>query len=293
KCAKDCATGVVCCAYPRNCTKSPLKRGAQLLTVAEVVAVSAGASKAGGEIGGRHRHNDAPEPGFRRGVTRRYKPYPSGSRNQKRLSARRPQSVGAAVEVALGKIGRGYMSDGREACVPCHRQHLRRSEEAEEGCPRRSRVFLDFLVLLPLLAFGELRRQKKRHRQCRASGERREAAQCGRDCIPRQVHRDAGACDHRWPTRIEARGREPVPPVIACLEVDRRQSQPVGNAEAKIDQALALPRLRLRPALREGVESGAEYEVLCDAERGLFGDKVIDEASAGNYSCPEPARAVG
>ena len=56
---------------------------------------------------------------------------------------------------------------------------------------------------------------------------------------------------------------------VARLEVDRHEPQPVGNAEAELDQALALPRLRaglvdlehaqargdLRPALREGVEA--------------------------------------
>jgi hypothetical protein len=62
-----------------------------------------------------------------------------------------------------------------------------------------------------------------------------------------------------------------LPPGVACLEVDRNESQPLRDAEAELDQALSLPGLRarlvdleykqaggdLRPALGESVQAAA------------------------------------
>ncbi len=75
--------------------------------------------------------------------------------------------------------------------------------------------------------------------------------------------------------RVEAGGCQLLQPGIARLEVDRHQPQPIGHAEAKLDQAPALPCLRSRPvdlehaeargdlgpALGEGVEPRAEDDV--------------------------------
>ena len=77
---------------------------------------------------------------------------------------------------------------------------------------------------------------------------------------------------------------QPLPPRAARLEVDRYQPQPVRDAVAELDQPLALPGLGtglvdlehpqaggdLRPALGEGVEAGAEDDVLADAVAGLL-----------------------
>ena len=93
---------------------------------------------------------------------------------------------------------------------------------------------------------------------------------------------------------VEARRRQPLPPRVARLEVDRHEPQERRDAEAELDEALALPGLRaglidlehqqaggeLRPALGEGVEARAEDDVLPDAAGGLFGDEIFDEAGA-------------
>ena len=98
---------------------------------------------------------------------------------------------------------------------------------------------------------------------------------------------------------------KPVPPALPGLEVDRHQAQPVGDAEAELDEAATLPRLgaglvdledpeagaELGPALGESVEAGAEDDVLGDAGGGLLGHQVLDEAGAGHDRGPEPAGA--
>ena len=79
-----------------------------------------------------------------------------------------------------------------------------------------------------------------------------------------------------------------------------------GNAEAELDQALALPRLRtglidleheqtggeLRPALGEGVQARSEDDVLADAVGGLFHDQILDEAGAGHDGGAEGPREL-
>src|SRR5438270_10970350 len=59
-------------------------------------------------------------------------------------------------------------------------------------------------------------------------GKHRDLAQRGRD------RRLAG---------VKADGIEPLPPGTARLEIDRHQPQPLRDAEAELDQALALPGL--------------------------------------------------
>ena len=108
-----------------------------------------------------------------------------------------------------------------------------------------------------------------------------------------------------WPASKPA-AVEPFPPGIARLEIDRHEPQPVRDAEAELDQALPLPGLRtglvdlehpqaggdLRPALGEGVQAGAEDDVLADAAAGLLHDQILDEASTGHDGGAEAARAV-
>ena len=103
---------------------------------------------------------------------------------------------------------------------------------------------------------------------------------------------------------VEARGRQPLPPGVARLEVDRHEPQKRRDAEAELDQALALPRLRtglvdlehaqargeLGPALGEGVQARAEDDVLRDAAGGLLRDEILDEASAGHDGGAEGPR---
>ena len=137
--------------------------------------------------------------------------------------------------------------------------------------------------------------------------ERRDLAQRGRDRVPGEVHADAGGGHDRRPVGIEARGRQPLPPGVARLEVDRHEPQPRRDAEAELDQALALPGLRtglvdledpqaggeLRPALGEGVQAGAEDDVLADAAASLLHDQILDEASTGHDGGAEGPCATG
>src|SRR5262249_37860147 len=81
----------------------------------------------------------------------------------------------------------------------------------------------------------------------------------------------------------------------SAVEVDRRKSQERRDAEAKLDEALALPRLRTGPieleheqtgdelgsTLGEGVRSRSEDDVLPDATDSLFRDEIFDDASPG------------
>src|SRR5467141_368444 len=95
------------------------------------------------------------------------------------------------------------------------------------------------------------------------------------------------------PVEATTAGCQPLPPVVARLEVDRNEPQPLRDAETELDQALSFPSLRtrpvdleypqargdLRPALGERVQAGAEDDVLGDAAAGCFSDEVLDEAS--------------
>jgi hypothetical protein len=106
---------------------------------------------------------------------------------------------------------------------------------------------------------------------------------------------------------IEAGSRQPLPPVVAGLEVHRNEPQPVRDAEAEFHQALPLPGLRtgpvdlehphsgsdLRPALGERVQARTEDDVLAHALAGLFHDQVLDEACPGHDGGPERACALG
>src|SRR2546425_6856743 len=103
----------------------------------------------------------------------RYPPLLSG-RYQERHSARRPKAIGSAGEVALDKIGCGYVLGLRETGVAGQRQHLGRAKETEEGCPGCSRGFLDRLILRALVEFDERQRQHERRR----SEERRVGKEC-------------------------------------------------------------------------------------------------------------------
>ena len=64
-----------------------------------------------------------------------------------------------------------------------------------------------------------------------------------REVLDGQVHRDASGDDDRRPAGVETGRRHLLPPVPAGLEVDRHEPQPVGDAVAELDQALALPGL--------------------------------------------------
>src|SRR5262249_4976463 len=102
-----------------------------------------------------------------------------------------------------------------------------------------------------------------------------------RDCVLRQVHADPGRCYDCRPVYIKAGFRYTLPPRFAGLEVDRDEPKERRDAEAEIDHALALPRLRtgpidledeqaggeLRSTLGEGVQTRSEDDVLPDATR--------------------------
>jgi hypothetical protein len=99
----------------------------------------------------------------------------------------------------------------------------------------------------------------------------------------------------------------PVEPRIARLEVDRHEMQPGRHAEAEVDQALPLPGLRarlvhledmqapaqIRPPLREGVETGAQDDVLADAARRLGGDEILHDPRARHDARAEGAGEAG
>jgi len=82
--------------------------------------------------------------------------------------------------------------------------------------------------------------------------------------------------------------------------------RPLRDAEPEFDQALPLPSLRsrlvdleypqaggdLRLTLGEGVQAGAENDVLADTPTGLFNDQILDEAGTGHDGCAEGAREV-
>ena len=85
---------------------------------------------------------------------------------------------------------------------------------------------------------------------------------------------------------IETGCREPLPPVVVRLEVDRNEPQPIRNTETELDQALSFPGLRTRlvdlknkqtrsdlwPALRESIEASSENDVLPDATAHMVDD---------------------
>ena len=154
---------------------------------------------------------------------------------------------------------------------------------------------------------AKLDRQHERHGERRARRERRDLAQRGRDRVLGQVHADPGGSHDRRPVCIEAGFRQPLPPRFARLEVDRHEPQVRRNAEAEVDQALALPRLRtgpidleheqpggeLRSTLGKGVQARSEDDVLPDATGSLLRDEILDEASAGEDGGAEGPRERG
>jgi hypothetical protein len=98
------------------------------------------------------------------------------------------------------------------------------------------------------------------------------------------------------PVEATTAGRLASKPAADRLEIHRHQAQPLRDAEAEVDQALALPGLGtglvdleylqpggdLRPALGEGVQAGSEDRVLGDAAASLFHNQILDEASTGH-----------
>jgi hypothetical protein len=185
-------------------------------------------------------------------------------------------------------------------------QHLRRSEEAEEGRPGRPRTSLRPPSRRSLLFLDEFQRQDKRHGQRGARGERRDLAQRGRDRVPGQVQADARGGHDGRPAGVEARGDQLVPPAPAGFEVDRHQPQPLRDAEAELDEPAPLPGLGTRlvdleyaqaggdpgAALGEGVQAGSEDDVLADAVAGLFHYEVLDETGPGHGGCPGTAGGI-
>jgi hypothetical protein len=122
-----------------------------------------------------------------------------------------------------------------------------------------------------------------------------------------QVHGDAGGGHHGGLVCVEAGARQPLPPVVARLEVHRHQPQPIRDAIAELDQPLPLPGLcpwlvdlehpqpggHLRSALGEGVQARPEEDVLADAAAGLFDHQILDEARAGQDGGAEGAGEGG
>src|ERR1700722_1738786 len=139
-------------------------------------------------------------------------------------------------------------------------------------------------------------------RNVMASGE---PGQGGRVRVFGEVHGDAGGDDPRRLPGINAAGGQLVPPGPARLEVDRHQSQPRGDTEALLDETSALPRLGaglvdlehpevggdLGLALGEGIQTGAQDDVLANALAGLLGNQILDETSTNDNGRPEPAGA--
>ena len=122
-----------------------------------------------------------------------------------------------------------------------------------------------------------------------------------------EIHADASGDHHRGLVGTKARRRQRWPPRSTRLEVDRHEPEPIGDAVAQLDQALALPGLRgwlvdfehphprgdVWPTLGERVHSGAQDHVLADAELGLLGHQVLDEPSTGRDPGPEGTREIG
>ena len=82
----------------------------------------------------------------------------------------------------------------------------------------------------------------QQHRGRRQS-EPGDPAQGGRGGDFGEVHGDAGGDDDRWLVGLEAGRGQLLPPGPVRLEVERHEPQPVGDAVAELDQALALPGL--------------------------------------------------
>ena len=134
-----------------------------------------------------------------------------------------------------------------------------------------------------------------------------DLAQGGRVGLPGEVHGDAGGGHDGRLVGVESGRRQLLPPRPAGLEVHRHEPQPLGDAEAEFHQPLALPVLRtglvdledpqaggdLRSALGEGVQAGAEEDVLADAPGGLLGHQILDEPGPGHDGGPEAAGEVG
>src|SRR6185436_825315 len=154
------------------------------------------------------------------------------------------------------------------------------------------------------LGVRQLDRKHERHGERGARSERRDLAQRCRDRVLGQVHADTGGRHDRWPAGVEVRRCQPLPPRVACLEVDWHEPQERRDAEAEVDEALALPLLRaglidleheqtggkFRPTLGEGVQGRSEDDVLPDAAGSLFRDEIFDKAGAGHDGGAEGPR---
>src|SRR6185312_8201964 len=121
-----------------------------------------------------------------------------------------------------------------------------------------------------------------------------------------EVHGDAGGSHDCGLPRVETRCGELLPPRAACLKVDRYESQPLRDAEPKVDEALTLPRLRagaihlehleagsdLRSPLGETVEACAKEHVLANAPAGLLHHQVFDKPGPRHDGAAEDPREL-
>jgi hypothetical protein len=194
----------------------------------------------------------------------------------------------------LRKRSGRYVLDLSKTGIAGQCQHLCRREEADEGRTVCSRSRNRSLNPGPHLGVYQLDRKQERHGERGARSERRDLAQRRRDRVLSQIHADTGGGHDRRSPGVEARRCQPLPPPVACLEVDWHEPQERRDAEAEVDEALALPRLRprlidleyeqtgsnLRPTLGKGVETRSENDVLPDATGSLFRDEIFDEAGA-------------
>src|ERR1041385_5436719 len=136
------------------------------------------------------------------------------------------------------------MPDLFETSIAGQRQYLIRCEETDERCAARSCPFCCSLNSGTHLRIDQLDRKHKRHHQRRARSKGSGLSQCRHDRLLAQVHADTRGRHDRRSFGIEARRDEPIPPRIACLEVDRNELEVRWNTETKFDESLSLPLLR-------------------------------------------------
>jgi hypothetical protein len=119
-----------------------------------------------------------------------------------------------------------------------------------------------------------------------------------------QVHAHTCGRHDRGAPGVKARRCQALPPYLARLEIDRDKLQERRDAEAEVDEALALPGLRTGPihleheqprgqfraALGERIQAGSEDDVLLNATASLFRDQILEEAGAGHHGGAEGAR---
>ena len=191
----------------------------------------------------------------------------------------RTKAIGPAGEVALGQRGGRHVLDLGEAGLAGQRQHLRRREEADEGravCSRPAAArSIPGRTSGSAISIGSMNDMASVEPGASAATWRSVAriASLVRYMLTPVDATTAGRAG------VEARRGQPLPPGVARLEVDGHEPQERRDAEAELDEALALPRLRaglidleheqaggeLRPTLGEGVEPRSEDDVLPDA----------------------------